>query len=307
MEILQFEPKMAAGVARCYNDLVAGVPHCAPVSVEPFAALEPLARPQARDDTMLVARERNGDILGFVHLAIAPPPTEDWHPADEPGLIRFLTYRPGQRAVGQALLDAAERWVRDRGRPAIISWSNDYVYPFYHLPFAHLSDRIGHVHPLFGMNGYRVLWSELLFDWPRFQPLAVVRPDLDFELRVEPMENLVVGPKTMRTGVAARAFREGAEVGHCEIARPGEDFPRPHATDWCFCYALNIAEPWRGRGLGRFLLATGLAEIRKAGCKHAAISTDWDNYRAALFYANFGYRLIDRTFAFRKELRSGVA
>ena len=44
--------------------------------------------------------------------------------------------------------------------------------------------------------------------------------------------------------------------------------------------------------------------MRKAGFRHAGISTDWDNYRAQLFYTNFGYRLRDRTFAFERDLTS---
>jgi hypothetical protein len=32
------------------------------------------------------------------------------------------------------------------------------------------------------------------------------------------------------------------------------------------------------------------------------ISTDWDNYRAYLFYTNFGFKFLDRTFSFRKDL-----
>ncbi|UCH36481.1 MAG: GNAT family N-acetyltransferase [Armatimonadota bacterium] len=305
MEILQFEPEMAAGVARCYSDLVAGVPHCAPVSAEAFAALEPLAGPRAHSDEMLVARGANSEVAGFVHLAVAAPPTEDGHPKDEPGLIRFLSYRPGQRAVGQALLDAAESWVRERERPSILAWCNDYMYPFYHLPFAHLSERISHVHALFGLREYTVHWSELLFEWRDFTPPAAVRPDLDFELRIEPLENITIGHKVMATGLAVRALRGTQEVGVCGMARAGEDFPRTNASDWCFCYELHVEESLRGHGLGKFLLATGLGEMKSLGCPHAAISTDWDNYRAALFYANVGYRLIDRTFSFRKEMSGG--
>lgn len=43
--------------------------------------------------------------------------------------------------------------------------------------------------------------------------------------------------------------------------------------------------------------------MRRAGCRHALISTDWNNYRAYLFYTNFGFRFLDRTFGFRKELQ----
>ena len=39
------------------------------------------------------------------------------------------------------------------------------------------------------------------------------------------------------------------------------------------------------------------------GFVHAAIRTDWHNYRAALFYTNLGYRVVDWTYAFGVELK----
>ena len=124
----------------------------------------------------------------------------------------------------------------------------------------------------------------------------------DLTLRVEPVTRITIGHKVLAAGFAVRATHGTQEAGVCGIARPGDDLTRANASDWCFCYELRVEESLRGRGLGKSLLATGLAEMKQAGCKHAAISTDWDNYRAALFYANLGYRLIDRTFSFRREL-----
>ena len=40
--------------------------------------------------------------------------------------------------------------------------------------------------------------------------------------------------------------------------------------------------------------------MRRAGFRHAAISTDWRNDRALLFYANHGYRLADTLNEFSK-------
>lgn len=303
MEILPFEPEMAAGVARCYNDLVAGVPHCYPVSADEFSSVERLACPLCREESLLAARDGNSEIRGFVQVGAAAP-RGDEAPQDtaKPGIIRFLAYAPGQRFVGQALLEAAEAWMRERGRPAIIAWSHDYTYSFYHLPLAHLSDRIGNLHPLLGLAGYHAAESEVLFDWRDYAPPRVVRPAFDLELRLQWQSNIWLGPKAHRTALTAQAMRSQREVGRCKIARAGEDSPTPNAADWCFCYNLHVEESLRGRGLGKFLLATGLAEMRQAGCRHAAISTDAGNYRAYLFYTNFGYSFCDRTFAFRKEL-----
>ena len=307
MEIAPFEPGMAAGVAACYNDLVAGVPHCSPVAADEFVSLERLAFAACREETVLVARRAGSEILGFVHTGVAAPPTEDWHPKDEPGIIRFLAYRPGQRAVGHALLQAAETWLRERGRLAVMAWSNDYSYPFYHLPVAHLSDRIAHAHPLFALGGYGVAMSELLFEWPDFEPPTVRRPGFDLDVAVEWRDSIAIGARVLKPALVVRAMRGDQEAGRCEIAGLGRATSRADAAGWCFCDELFVAEPLRGRGLGKFLLAAALAEMHQAGFRHAAISTDWNNYRAALFYANFGYSLCDRTFAFRKEMGDGSA
>ncbi|HUU54157.1 MAG TPA: GNAT family N-acetyltransferase, partial [Armatimonadota bacterium] len=59
----------------------------------------------------------------------------------------------------------------------------------------------------------------------------------------------------------------------------------------------------QGKGLGKHMLARGLRAARDRGLRHAMISTDWNNHRAYLFYTNFGYGFLDRTFSFRKELK----
>jgi hypothetical protein len=41
-----------------------------------------------------------------------------------------------------------------------------------------------------------------------------------------------------------------------------------------------------------------MLELRRAGYRHAAISTALDNYRAALFYSNLGYQVVDWTYGY---------
>ena len=42
--------------------------------------------------------------------------------------------------------------------------------------------------------------------------------------------------------------------------------------------------------------------VREAGYRHAAISTAWDNYRAFLFYTNYGFRVADWTYELGRDL-----
>lgn len=301
MRIARFEPSMAAGLARSYSELVAPAPHCGPVGEEWFRDLRRLERAPCREESLLVAQE-GGEVVGFVHMGVAAPATEDWHIKGEPGVIRFLAYRPGQRPVGAALLEAAEAWLREQGRSQIIAGSSTYLYPFYHLPFAHLSERISHLPPLFGMAGYSPVESEVFFDSPNFQPPRVSKPDLEFELITEKRNIGTLGP-----GVALQAKQGEKKVGECEMVLLGRDSWRPELADWCMCSALYIDESLQGNGLGKYLLARGLVEMREAGLRHVLISTDWNNHRAYLFYTNFGFRFLDRTFAFSKGLSSEQA
>ncbi len=62
MNIVQFESSMAADLARCYNTVIAPVPHCRPVSPETFATTERLACSACREEALLVARETDGEI-----------------------------------------------------------------------------------------------------------------------------------------------------------------------------------------------------------------------------------------------------
>ncbi len=299
MEIVAFEPGMAAGVARCYNELVAPAPHCGPIGEGWFRDPARLARQPCSQEEILVARERGGEIAGFVHLGVAAPATEDWHVKGEPGVIRFLAYRPGQRAVGAALLEAAESWLREKARSEIIAGHWDYLYPSYHLPYGHLSERICHLPPLFGMAGYRVEESEVFFEWPDFEAPSVARPPIEFEVSSDWHEESPMGP-----GVTVRAMQVGCEMGHSTMNWLGYGSWRPELQQWCFCDHLFVEEPFRGQGLGKYLLAQSLQEMRNVGCRHAIISTDHDNHRAALCYTNVGYRFLDRTFSFRKELKA---
>jgi GNAT superfamily N-acetyltransferase len=296
MQLLPFAPSMGADLAHCYNDLIADVPNCHPVPVEQFGSMEALAstRRPAREEEIMVA-EAEGEIAGFVHVGIAPPPEESWHPQGEPGVIRFLSYRPGQRPVGQALLDWAEGWARQRGRSAVVAWDMGFVYGFYHFQYAHLSERIGHVRALHGMAGYAENDSELFFTWRDFTPPAPVRPALDVEVTTDWKD----GPYGPRVDISAR--RDGARIGFCRMDR-GQPSPAPDALDWCFCDELDVEGPFQGQRLGHFLLSTGLNLMREAGCRHAAISTNGQNHRAALMYTNLGHRFADRTVSFRKEL-----
>ncbi len=293
IEITPFEPEMADEVTRCYNEVATLAPHCYPVEVARFRDLGSLSHQRLRDEAIFVARD-NG-LEGFVHLGIALPGTGE-EPMGEPAVIRFLAYPVGRRAIGQRLLDHTEQWAREHGRAEMHAFHAAYRYPFHHFGWAHLSESIGHVRALLGQNSYQIYNGEMYMIWQDYQPPAATRPDLEFELEFN-WQQAPIGER-----LNLRAMQGGKQIGICNMDH-GLASPAPDASNWAYCDWLCVNDEMQGRRLGVFLLATALAEMRKRGCKHAAISTNVTNYRAELFYANLGYRVIDLTHVWRKELQ----
>jgi GNAT superfamily N-acetyltransferase len=148
------------------------------------------------------------------------------------------------------------------------------------------------------MAGYVVAESEVFFAWEDFDPPSAPQPDLDVKVTAE--WRAQVG--TFGPGLLVHPKRGRKRLGECHIVDLGADPDRPELKGWCFCTMLDVDEPLQGKGLGKHLLSRGFSEMRARGFRHAGISTDWNNHRAYLFYTNFGFRFLDRTFGFRKEL-----
>ncbi|MBN1460870.1 MAG: GNAT family N-acetyltransferase [Armatimonadetes bacterium] len=294
MEIVPFEPKMAEAVARCYNELIEPVPHCYPVTKKHFSSVKALDHWRLRDEEIAVAREGR-EIVGFVDVAKATP-TKQWElPPGEPGVIRFLAYRVGERAIGQALLEWAEDQLRGQGETDVIGWHGGLRYRFYHFGWAHLSERIGHVRGLFGMNAYREFDSELFLTWCDYDPPVSARPNLDFDLKIDWSEG------SIGRRLAVSAMQGEDRLGRCTMDW-GQHSPSPESKLWCYCDGLGVEDRAQGKRLGMYLLTYALAEMKEVGCRHAAISTNGTNYRAQLMYTNMGYQVTDFTVAFRKDL-----
>ncbi|MBN1346921.1 MAG: GNAT family N-acetyltransferase [Phycisphaerae bacterium] len=304
MEILSYDPAMLPGIVASYNRVIRGVPHCFPVCEAEFeAALTGPAggRPShdwLHSETAFVAREGTS-VLGFAHVGLGH---EDRDGAEndrgsDRGIIRFLWYERGQRAAGQALLDAASGYVRERGMKRVEACSDFFRYPFHCFPAVSLSDRLDHVRALLQFNGYEPFKGEVFFDWPDYPPIVP-------EDRGTPVEISLDWPDNggLRPSLVARALRDGKVIGECVCLSGGEFSRQEAAQDWFFVKWLGINDEYQGRGLGRHLLQRALAEMRAVGYRHAAISTDWKNHRAFVFYSNHGFRIVDWTYAWARDL-----
>ncbi len=298
MDIVPYETDLAAEVSRLYNRAVADLPHCYPSDAERVAAVVARQQPAApghvpESPRAFVACEGD-ETVGFVDAALGRP--ESWGEGPQ-GVIRFLYYLPGHRAAGRALLVAAEEHVRRFGVERIQAFPQEYRYPFYHLHAAYLSDRLGHVEGLLGMNGYQRVRGEVILDWPDFEPSVPRVPDADADVGV----SLPQGNGRL-PGVKVQATLNGSDVGECVCISCGEHAADRPAQEWLEVVGLGVNDSLQARGWGRYLLLRALQEARQAGYRNAAISTWWGNDRALLFYSNYGFRVVDWTYGWGREL-----
>lgn len=292
-------PQDLTGGRDLYHALVlARVPHCWPVAPSTFeetVRAGELDREGRRlvDQAVLVAGS-GGD--GFVHVGRQ---AADEHQEHERGVIRFLAYRRGQRPVGEALLEAAESWMRERGLGRSTVMPQIWRYPFYGFSHAYLSDHLDHVQALVRFRGYERSGGEVFLDWPEMQPEPGVQPEgLDFDLGVEDVPG-----KGRRPGLRLRALQGDEIIGTCVLVSGADCSPTAdEAHDFAFCDWLGVNEKHQGHGLGRFLLAQAMFLARERGYRHGAISTALSNDRAFLFYTNHGFRVVDWTYEFSREL-----
>ena len=294
MEIIPYEPELAPRVAVAYNSLVAGLPHCYPTTPERVAAVLDGSERPGHDNGRLHGEQAwvgtaGGEVLGFAQAAVEDPAEAGHHPR---GVLRFLAYEPGQRALGQDLLDCVSGYFADREMREVVAFHQDHIWPCYHLTHAFLSDRLTHVHALLEYNGFQRSAGEVFLDWPEFAPPVPPATPLEFETRCE-----LQSGATARPGFGLLALRGEELLAQCWSASCGDRAPGSAAEDWCLTTWLQVEEPYRGSYLGANLLALALGEMRELGYRHAAISTTLTNYRAQLFYSNLGYRTSDWTYA----------
>jgi len=295
MEVVRYDPAQCEGLAAVFNQTLRPVPHCYPAAAEELArALPPAGHPRLHSEAAFAASE-GGWMAGFIHVAIERAQEPG---ARERGVIRFACYARGERRAGQSLLQAAEAHLRDRGVTRVTAFPQEYRYDrLYHLEHAYLSDHMDPVQALLTFHGYRRSRSEVFLDLPDYEPVTPAPAEAGVEVSLEWREG-----RGTRPGLVVRAHREGKEVGICKCVSCGEYAEAAEAQDWMFTQWLGVEEEVQGRGLGRHLLQRALVEMHGVGYRHAAISTDGGNGRAFLFYANCGYRMVDWTHEFGRDL-----
>ena len=300
MDILQYTPDMQTQVTQFYNRMTADVPKCYPVKAEEFAvAIQGVTTGKADkkeggldSETAFVAMV-NGALQAFIHVGIG----QDGDNREEDiGVIRFFSYERGARRVGQAVLERAETYLKTFNISRIFAFPQDCRYRFYHFEHAYLSDALDQVQGLLGFNGYHRSTGEVFLDWEDYS-VTPLPSNLPVTLSIKWKDG-----RGQLPNCTVLAHQNGEQVGICESLCGGEFSSHTDAHAWLHTVWLGIEDDFQGQGLGRYLLQYALQEMKKIGYRHAAISTAWDNHRAFLFYSNCGYRTVDWTYEFVKDL-----
>ena len=300
MEILQYTPDMQTSVTQFYNHMTANVPHCYPVKEEELAtAIRGITTGKADKkeggldaETAFVA-VTNGTVQAFIHVGIGQIGDNR---EEDIGVIRFFAYERGARRVGQAVLEKAEAHLKTFNISQIFAFPQDCRYRFYHFEHAYLSDALDQVQGLLGFNGYHRSTGEVFLDWEDYS-VTPIPSSLPVTLSVEWQDG-----RGQLPNCTVLAHQDDKQVGICESLCGGEFSSHADAQNWLHTVWLGIEDNFQGQGLGRYLLQYALQEMKKIGYRHAAISTAWDNHRAFLFYSNCGYRTVDWTYEFVKDL-----
>lgn len=300
MEILQYTPDMQEPLTQFYNRMTVNVPKCYPVEAEEFAAAirgvttgKADKKEGGLDSETAFVAVVNGTVQAFIHVGIGQVGENR---EEDIGVIRFMGYERGARRVGQAVLEEAEAYLKTFNVSRIFAYPQDCRYRFYHFAHAYLSDALDQVQGLLGFNGYRRSAGEVFLDWEDYS-VTPVPSDLPVTLSVEWQDGRGQFPNC-----TVLAHQNGEQVGICESICGGEFSSHADAQAWFHTVWLGIEDDFQGQGLGRYLLQYALQEMKKIGYRHAAISTAWDNHRAFLFYSNCGYRTVDWTYEFVKNL-----
>ena len=302
MDIIQYTPDILSSLTLFYNQLTANVPHCYPVKEEEFDIMMHGVTGQTDnaddvlDDESVLVAIQNGKVLAFIH--VGHHRYGDDREVHE-GVIRFLGYERGERQAAQTVLEKAEAYLKSFNVPEIIAFCSNarrYRYDFYHFKFAKLSYTLDHIQALLGHNGYIPRYCQVFLDWDNYA-VSPIPSSLPVTLSVDWKEGY-----GQRPNCTVRAHLNGEKVGACESVCGGEFSSHPNAQNWVYTEWLGVDYEYQGNGLGKYLLLYSLQEMQKVGYRHASLSTECNEYLPILLYTNCGYRVVDWTYDYVKDI-----
>ncbi|MBC8230886.1 GNAT family N-acetyltransferase [bacterium] len=162
-----------------------------------------------------------------------------------------------------------------------------------------------HVQALFGINGYRfATWDDgnqvgwFFLHFPHYHVTEPVSTHPGVEVDVQQISGRGELPN-----LEIRLCRNGQTIAYSWVLASEHYCLNPEARTIFNTESFGVYEPEdRGKGLGRYLMQLKLWEMRKLGYQTATLLSSRPNYRAQLLYTNTGYRVVDASCAFVKDM-----
>lgn len=196
------------------------------------------------------------------------------------GDIAWLLFTPEAEAAGHELLAAARQQMQQWGVRVTYAWDTGLPVPL----CSGIPDAWPHIRELFSDAGFTADGgAEYIFGG---ELGAIPFPG------VAPVDGAHVQFAVSGAGATFILRHNDEHIGRCEcVADLTQDGRLPAFLGWGKLEALEVAAPWRNRGLGRWLVQHAVAWMREMGCTRIAFSVtpDDDARGAGRFYRRFGW------------------
>ena len=314
MKIHRWQLSEAAKLTEVYNQQTVGIPGCFPLSAEEFeqgVCSQP--EPKYPYKTLqlhaakLIVGEEGGEIIGFAHVAklkkerkACPEPAEWDRQIRYVGLIRFFTYRPTHRFLGQAILTEAQKYCRELELDEIQAFA-PVSYHFYCLNARSLSCKMAHVLALFGINNYQIkpkyffmrrqLCKENMAD--------PILPNSELKIIVDDTEGQGILPN-----LRLQLWRGANRVGICNTSSGGTFCRAEQAQKYAYTTWIKVETEARKQGLGGYLIQKTFFELQNMGYKHVCADVRTTNYKAQMLHTQAGYQVTDTKYYALKSLNA---
>ncbi|MBN2390518.1 MAG: GNAT family N-acetyltransferase [Anaerolineae bacterium] len=196
------------------------------------------------------------------------------------GDIAWLLFTLGAEADGRELLTAARQQMRAWNVRITYVWETGLPVPL----CSGIPDAWSHIRNLFVKAGFEAnMGVEYIFGGGLD---AIPVPD------AAPVGETYVQSTVFGVGATFILQHNDEHIGRCEcVADLTQDGRLPAFVGWGNLETLEVAVPWRNRGLGRWLLQHVVAWLRDMGCERIAFSVlpDDDVRGAGRFYRRFGW------------------
>lgn len=196
------------------------------------------------------------------------------------GDIAWLLFAPGAEEAGRALLAAARRQMRQWDVRVTYAWDAGLPVPL----CSGIPDAWPHIRNLFAGAGFSADGGvEYIFGGGLE---AIPSP------AAAPVDGVCVQSAVSGVETTFILRYNDEHIGRCEcVADLTQDGRLPAFAGWGKLEALEVAAPWRNRGLGRWLVQHAVAWLREMGCARIAFSVtpDDDARGAGRFYRRLGW------------------